>query len=73
MPEPVPEDQSAEAWLVVCRSNAQRWPAAFLFLCYFVAAGMISTLGNSTQMAVSSAVPSQQQKASVKPSAENVL
>jgi len=37
---------------VVCVSNARRWPGHF-FLCT-VAAGMISTLGNSTQMAVQS-------------------
>ena len=69
--EPAPVDQSARhGWWFVFQRPAVA--GAFLSL-VLVAAGMISTLGNSTQMAVHPTVPPQQQKASVMPSAENVF
>jgi len=69
--EPVPEDQSARhGWWFAFQRPALA--GAFLS-CVLVAAGMISTLGNSTQMAVHPTVPPQQQEASVMPSAENVF
>jgi len=52
----------------------QRPALAGAFLSFvLVAAGMIITLGNSTQMAVHPTVPPQQQEASAVPSAENVF
>jgi len=69
--EPVPVDQSARhGWWFAFQRPALA--GAFLS-CVLVAAGMISTLGNSTQMAVHPTVPPQQQEASVMPSAENVF
>ena len=69
--EPVPVDQSAgHGWWFAFQRPALA--GAFLS-CVLVAAGMISTLGNSTQMAVHPTVPPQQQEASVMPSAENLF
>jgi len=69
--EPVPVDQSARhGWWFAFQRPALA--GAFLS-CVLVAAGMISTLGNSTQMAVHPTVPPQQQEASVMPSAENLF
>jgi hypothetical protein len=69
--EPAPAVQSAEhGWWFVF----QRPALAGAFLSFvLVAAGMISTLGNSTRMAVHPTVPPQQQEASAVPSAENVF
>ena len=69
--EPVPVDQSARhGWWFAFQRPALA--GAFLS-CVLVAAGMISTLGNSTQMAVHPTVPPEHQEASVMPSAENVF
>jgi hypothetical protein len=52
----------------------QRAELAGAFLCLvLIAAGMISTMGNSTQMAVHPTIPPQEQAASAVPSAENVF
>jgi hypothetical protein len=69
--EPVPVDQSARhGWWFAFQRPALA--GAFLS-CVLVAAGMISTLGNSTQMAVHPTVPPEHHEASVMPSAENVF
>ncbi len=69
--EPALADQNAKyGWWSVL----QRPAVAGAFLSFIlVAAGMISTLGNSTQMAVHPTAPLQQQEASAVPSAENVF
>ncbi len=69
--EPVPVDQSARhGWWFAFQRPALA--GAFLS-CVLVAAGMISTLGNSTQTAVHPTVPPEHQEASAVPSAENVF
>jgi len=69
--EPAPANQSAKhGWWFVFQRPAVA--GAFLSL-VLVAAGMISTLGNSTQLAVHPTVLPEQQEASAVPSAENIF
>ena len=69
--EPTPAVQSAKQgwWFVFQRPELA---GAFLSL-VLVAAGMISTMGNSAQMVGHLTVPPQQEEASAVPSAENVF
>jgi len=69
--EPPPALQSAKhGWWIAFQRPAVA--GAFLSL-VLLAAGMISTLGNSTQIAVHPNLPPQQLEASAVPSAENVF